>query len=86
MSKPTKICDLLKGLILLGNNEDSRGKFQVTLDYDNYQDGARVLDGDGKVLGECYDDLGGEEQEAVERQFVSAIQSAISLSKAKVYD
>lgn len=46
---------LLLGLIALGNREDGDGNWRVILDYDNYQDGARVLDGDGNVLGECYE-------------------------------
>lgn len=67
------ICSLLKELIALGDREDSQGRFRVTLDYDNYHDGARVLDGDGNVIGECYD----HGEEGVERQFIEAITRAV---------
>jgi hypothetical protein len=35
--------------------ESKKGKWRVILDYDNYQDGARILDGDGTLHGECYE-------------------------------
>jgi hypothetical protein len=46
---------LLIGLLQLTDREDSKGNWRVIIDYDNYQDGARILDGDGNILGECYD-------------------------------
>lgn len=46
---------LLIGLLQLTDREDSKGHWRVIIDYDNYQDGARILDGDGNILGECYD-------------------------------
>lgn len=46
---------LLIGLLQLTDREDSKGNWRVIIEYDNYQDGARILDGDGNILGECYD-------------------------------
>jgi len=45
---------ILAGLINLFREEDSQGRFRVVLQYDNYQDGAQILDGDEKLIGECY--------------------------------
>jgi hypothetical protein len=72
-------CSLLLGLIALGDRESSNGKFRVTLDYDNYQDGARVLDGDGNVMGECYDMFlpTPDDENGTVRQFTTAIHRAI---------
>lgn len=72
---------LLVGLLNLTDRESSNGSFRVTLDYDNKQDGARVLDGDGNILGSCYDlnPWGGAVMpEAVPNlQFLEAIREAI---------
>lgn len=35
--------------------EDSNGRWRVILEWDNYHDGAQILDGDGNLLAECYD-------------------------------
>lgn len=73
---------LLYGLIELGDREDSKGNFRVTLDYENTSDVARVLDGDGNILGECGDLFDDEDdpQETVRRQFLQAIGNALSNS------
>jgi len=63
---------LLNGLFKLTDKESSDGRFVVVLDYDNYQDGARVFDCDGRLLGSCYD-VG----KTVTHQFRSAIAQAI---------
>jgi len=77
---PPSPCSLLRGLIALTDQEDKKGGWRVTLDYDNYQDGARVLNGDGKVIGECY--AHNEKIECpelqVEWQFVEAIRKAVA--------
>jgi hypothetical protein len=44
----------LEGLLNLTNNEGVAG-WRVTLSYDNYQDGALVINANGKVISECYD-------------------------------
>lgn len=69
---------LLVALCSLTDKESKKGKWRVTIDYDNYQDGGRVLDGDGKVLGECYEDRGySAEGEGVNGQLIGAIIAAI---------
>lgn len=74
---------LFKDLIALGAPERD-GKFRVILDYDNYHDGARVLDGAGNVLAECYDTFSGlldEDPEALtQAQFARAIEKAAQKS------
>ena len=68
----------INSLVRLTNIEDSKGRFRVILDYDNYQDGARVLDGDGNVLGECYDLFDEiEDEDHPDMQFLVAIDRAI---------
>lgn len=69
---------LLKKLIALGDDESNTGLFRVSLDYDNYHDGARVLNGNGEVIGECYDPPPPEipEEAMVEWQFHRAIEAA----------
>ena len=62
---------LLRGLVRLSDKEGCDG-FRVVLDYDNTHDGARVLDADGRVLGECYDDKEPDEQ------FIEAIRRAVT--------
>jgi hypothetical protein len=54
---------------------DAEGKygFRIVLEYDNTHDGARVLNADGKVIGECYD--GRMKPNA---QFVRAIKAALA--------
>lgn len=76
--EPMNARRLLDGLIAFGNKEDSQGRWRVTLDWDNYHDIARVLDGDGNILGECFEDQGGEEEEQVRRMFLKAIGNAIT--------
>ena len=77
MEEIGEFMDLLKKLIALGDKESSSGKFRVILDYDNYHDGARILDGDGNILGECYALFPGmPEDEVVECQFLEAIRRA----------
>lgn len=75
---------LIKKLIELTEDESPRrGNWRVTLDYDNYHDGARVLDGDGKVIAECYDSPPNlQPPESAEWQFLKAIQRAVK-AKAK---
>lgn len=52
----TPLSHLLLGLLKLSSHESPKlGNFRVSLDYDNYQDGARVLNGDGDTIAECYD-------------------------------
>ena len=70
--KTEKLQATLNGLLNLTDNESSEGYWRVTLDYGNYHDGARVLDGDGNVIGRCYD----QEKEPNE-QFLEAIDMAI---------
>jgi len=71
--------DLLKKLISLTDSESPKqGKFRVTLDYDNTHDGARVLNGDGDVLAECYKLPNMEPPECGEWQFIQAIKTACS--------
>lgn len=73
---------LLHGLIELGGREDSEGRFRVTLEYDNYHDGAIVLDGDGNRLGECYghnDAIPDDDNDSqVQWQYCEAITAAIN--------
>lgn len=76
-------CSLLLGLIRMTHNESSKGDWRVSLDYDNYHDGACVLDGDGNVIGECYE-LPPEEMDpdqGVAWQFARAIETAIQNSE-----
>ncbi len=71
-------CSLFLGLIGLVQ-ESTGGDWRCSLDYDNYQDGARVMDGDGNVIGECYE-LWPEEMgvdEGVAWQFSRAIERAL---------
>jgi len=42
-------------ILLESIKEDSKGRWRLILDYDNYHDGARILDGDENILAECYD-------------------------------
>lgn len=63
---------LMRGLVRLSDKEGRDG-FRVVLDYDNTHDGARVLDADGCVLGECYD-----QSKAPDAQFIEAIRRAVS--------
>lgn len=44
----------LDTLLRIGNNEGHHG-WAVMLRYDNYQDGAQILDCDGKIMADCYD-------------------------------
>lgn len=75
-------CLLLRCLIGLVQ-ECHSGNWRVSLDYNNYQDGARVLDGDGNVLAECYDsppdDLSQfwDGVKISEWQFLKAIEKAV---------
>lgn len=66
----------LFSLFDLTNTESGNGTWKVTLEYDNYHDGARVLDGDGNLLAECYD-LDKEPNE----QFLSAVDMAAAKRK-----
>lgn len=76
---------LLYDLVRLSDKESKQGKFRVTLDYDNYQDGGRVLDGDEKVIGECYDDRAGNaDEDGPNSQLISAIIDAIDAAPAVV--
>lgn len=70
---------LLHGLVGLVR-ESVEGHWRVTLDYNNYHDGARVLDGDGKVIGECYEAWPAEMgvDDGVTWQFCRAIEQALS--------
>lgn len=45
----------LEFLFNLTDRENEEGSFRATLQYDNYQDGAWVVDGDGNVIGSCHD-------------------------------
>jgi hypothetical protein len=72
LDRPYK--DLLKGLIALTDYEGKNGGWRVTLDYDNYQDVARVLDADGNVLGAC----GDIEEMEPDIQFERAIREAMT--------
>ena len=65
--------DRLRKLIKLTDNESDEGNWRITLDYDNYQDGARVLNGDGVVIAECYDI-----DKSPDEQFIAAIDLAIA--------
>lgn len=58
---------------------DIEGKtgFRLTLDYDNCHDGARVLNADDAILGQCY-----RGTLSPDEQFVAAIRSAISATAA----
>lgn len=82
-----KKIDLLGGLISLVR-ESASGHWRVSLDYDNYHDGARVLDGDGKVLANCYesppDEISGQwdGEEISAWQFEQAISRAIKSENA----
>jgi hypothetical protein len=68
---------LLVGFVQLTNREAKDGG--VTLDYDNYHDGARVRDGDGKVIAECYDSMGEDdiETDCGDRQCIEAMRRAV---------
>lgn len=44
----------LLALIAVTENEGNNGKFKVSLEYDNYQDGALIRDATGKLLASCY--------------------------------
>lgn len=68
----------LKSLIELTNNEGDKGEWSVTLDYDNYHDGARVLNANGRVIAECY-----EVGKTPEEQFGLAIDAAMESEKEK---
>jgi hypothetical protein len=52
---PITDTDRFDMLMKISNVESSEGFWRVTLDYDNYQDGARIADGDKKIISECYD-------------------------------
>jgi hypothetical protein len=45
----------LETLLNMTDNEAEDGSFKVTLDYNNYQDGARIINGNGKIVADCYD-------------------------------
>lgn len=66
---------LLTGFVRLTNNEGKAG-WRVTLDYDNYHDGARVIDADGKVIAECYDSMSDDGEECGDRQCIEAMRRA----------
>lgn len=72
------VCSLLCALINLGDTESKSGLFRISLDYDNCHDGARILNGDGEVIAECYDNPPPQisEEKTVEWQFIQAIQRA----------
>jgi chromosome segregation ATPase len=70
--KTEKLQATLNGLLNLTDNESSEGYWRVTLDYDNYHDGARVLNGDGIIIGACYD-----QDKETNEQFQEAIDMAI---------
>jgi hypothetical protein len=61
----------LETLLNLTDHEGKNG-WCITLSYDNYQDGAQIIDADGKVIADCYD----IELEPNE-QFRKAIDSAL---------
>ena len=73
--------ELLHGLIQLTDQESKNGNWRVTLDYENCGDVARVLDGDGNVIGEC-----GDLDKDPNEQFMSAIQQAIKKIDKKILD
>lgn len=65
--------------------ESASNGWRLVLEYDNYQDGARLLDGDGNLLGECYDSPPGLSEEnpmagekIADWQFLQAIKKAIA--------
>ena len=55
VTKTEELQARMTGLLNLTDNESSEGTWRVTLDWENSQDTARVLDGDGNVIGECFD-------------------------------
>lgn len=57
---------------------EGRDGFRIVLDYDNYQDGARVLNADGAILGQCY-----RGNLSPDQQFVAAMRNAISAHAAR---
>lgn len=63
-----KFYNLLIKLLNQTELEDSDGNFRVILDYDNYQDGARIIV-NGKVINQCYDS-----DKSPNEQFISAIE------------
>lgn len=73
---------LLVGFVRLTNNEGKDG-LRVTLDYDNYHDGARVIDADGKVIAECYDSMSDDGEECGDRQCIEAMRRAVMGEKPK---
>lgn len=53
------------------DKESKEGLWRIVLDYDNYQDGARLFDADMKLLSDCYDFL------EPNQMFRTAIDNAI---------
>lgn len=72
----TQLRNLLTGFVRLTNNEGKDG-WRVTLEYDNYHDGARVIDADGKVIAECYDSMSDDGEECGDRQCIEAMRRAV---------
>ena len=81
--------EILNGLLNLFREENYSGDFRLILDYDNYQDGARIFDGDGNLLGECYtlfDDPpeASDAEYSIGLQFKAAIQQAMQKQKTQI--
>jgi predicted RNase H-like nuclease (RuvC/YqgF family) len=70
--KTEKLQATLDGLLNLTDIESSEGAWKVSLEYDNSGDRAMVLDGDGNIIGECFDI-----EKSPNEQFLEAIDMAI---------
>ena len=76
------------GLLKLQNEENSEGKFKITLEYNNYHDGAVIINGDGENIGECFvfdifDDWEDDDEYFPVAQHVIAIERALAAKKDK---
>jgi len=74
---PSEDTKRLDWLLAQGNKEGHHG-WSVMLRYDNYQDGAQILDADGKVVADCYELLvEGDGDANPIAQFRAAIDAAM---------
>lgn len=74
---------IVLGFAQFTRNEGVDG-WRVTLLYDNTHDGAQVVDADGNVIAECYDELEGCDEETLpDMQCVEAMRRAVKGIKPK---
>jgi|GEM_PF-3476139 len=73
MIEEAMACEVQRVLKRITRHTENEGVYgwRVVFDYDNIHDGARILDGDGHSMAECY------EKGEPDDQFVRAIDSLI---------